>query len=61
MIEFSFFLDAWHYAFQHNIDRSKIKRLDWKTWVIDTKNEVKQPWKLELSKDEQNRQNLIIS
>lgn len=51
MTEFFYFLDAYHYAKQHSINFNCIKRKDWKTWVIDTKNQIKNPWKLELFKN----------
>ncbi len=48
MMEFFFYLDAYHYAKQHGINFNFIKRKDWKTWVIDPKNQIKNPWKFEL-------------
>lgn len=46
--EFSFYLEAYHYAKLHGIRFDLIKRKDWKTWVIDLKDQIKTPWKFEL-------------
>jgi hypothetical protein len=32
--EFFFLLDAWQYCRQHNLPLERIKRQDWKTWVV---------------------------
>jgi hypothetical protein len=40
MKEFFYFLDAWSYCFQHNIDTTRIKRQDWKTWVVSIEEPV---------------------
>lgn len=34
MKEFGFYLDAWTYCHHHNINISKIKRRDWRTWTV---------------------------
>ena len=47
-MEFFYYLDAYQYARQHGINFNFIKRKDWKTWVIDPKNQIKNPWKFEL-------------
>lgn len=36
MAEFAYFLDAWRYCRDHNIDVSAIQRRDWKTWIVST-------------------------
>jgi len=34
-MEFSFYLDAWRYCYQHNLSTSSIVRTDWKTWTVE--------------------------
>jgi hypothetical protein len=34
MKEFFYYLDAWSYCFQNDININHIKRLDWKTWGV---------------------------
>ena len=36
MLEFAFYLNAWKYCIDHGIPLNKIRRQDWKTWVIIT-------------------------
>ena len=31
---FNFYLDAWNYCRQHNIDLKRIRKVDWKTWKV---------------------------
>lgn len=31
---FNFYLDAWNYCRQHNIDLKRIRKVDWKTWEV---------------------------
>ena len=31
---FNFYLDAWNYCRQHNIDMKRIRKVDWKTWEV---------------------------
>jgi hypothetical protein len=33
--EFSFYLEAWKYCMMRNYDLDRIKRLDWKTWIVE--------------------------
>lgn len=40
MKEFYFYLDAWSYCWHHEIDIKNIKRKDWKTWVVDSYDEI---------------------
>jgi len=30
----NFYLDAWNYCRQHNIDMKRIRKVDWKTWEV---------------------------
>lgn len=32
-MEFAFYLDAWNYARQHNINAVPVRK-NWKTWVL---------------------------
>lgn len=32
---FAYYLDAVMYCRQHNISLEKIKRRDWKTWIVE--------------------------
>jgi len=36
MREFPFYLEAWCFCRQLNIDPERISRKDWKTWVVNT-------------------------